>query len=163
MDPIYNRPNEFNDILVMEKIKERLPSRRLGVFPAASGYMVRPRLAGYAWSPDSQKIFALIDDHSNYFEKSLKLHTYMIAFSNNRLYQYKDLENGGVMPQLSWSPDSSQIVISTTDRLKSGEYRINLELLTFANQVVTPLLDNQNLIDTNYTYITNVYWPAYQK
>jgi Tol biopolymer transport system component len=125
--------------------------------------MVRPRLAGYAWSPDSQKIFALIDDHSNYFEKSLKLHTYMIAFSNNRLYQYKDLENGGVMPQLSWSPDSSQIVISTTDRLKSGEYRINLELLTFANQVVTPLLDNQNLIDTNYTYITNVFWPAYKK
>jgi WD40-like Beta Propeller Repeat len=160
MDPIYNRVNEFNDILVMEKIKERLPSRRLGVFPAASGYMVRPRLAGYAWSPDSQNIFALIDDHSNYFEKSLVLHTYMISFSNNWLYQYKQL--AGVMPQLSWSPDGSQIVISLTDRLKSGEYRINLQLLTFANQVVTPLLDNKDLIDTNYTYITNVYWPAYK-
>ena len=164
MDPInYNKVDDFNDILVMEKIKERLPSRRLGVFPAASGYMVRPRLAGYAWSPDSQEIFALIDDHSNYFEKSLKLHTYMIAFSNNYLYQYKDLENGGVMPQLAWSSDGSQIVISTTDRLKSGEYRINLQLLTFANQVLTPLLDNKDLINPNYIYITNVYWPGYKK
>ena len=84
----------------------------------------------------------------------------MISFSNNWLYQYKQL--AGVMPQLSWSPDGSQIVILLTDRLKSGEYRINLQLLTFANQVVTPLLDNKTLIDTNYTYITNVYWPAYK-
>jgi hypothetical protein len=165
MDPMYDRAGQFNDKLVIENIQTRLASRRLIVFPAAEGYEVRNRLANYSWSPDSTKSLAIIDDHSNYFEKSLMLHTYITDLNSGMLVQYmQDKRLAGMEPQAVWSPDGKRVLLTLADGVKNPNfnYQVNLQLLDLTTSQVKSFDKVPELIGPNYIYITNIYWPALQ-
>ncbi len=169
MDPMYNvaynLTGQFNDKLVIENIQTRLASRRLIVYPAAEGYEVRNRLANYSWSPDSTKSLAIIDDHSNYFEKSLMLHTYVTDLNSGMLVQYmQDKRLAGMEPQTVWSPDGTQVLLTLADSVKNPNfnYRVNLQLLDLATSQVKSFDQVPELIGPNYIYITNIAWPNLQ-
>ncbi len=165
MDPMYDRAGQFNDKLVIENIQTRLASRRLIVFPAAEGYEVRNRLVNYSWSPDSTKSLAIIDDHSNYFEKTLMLHTYITDLNSGMLVQYmQDKRLAGMQPQAVWSPDGKRVLLTLADEVKNPNfnYRVNMQLLDLTTSQVKAFDQVPELIGPNYTYITNIYWPNFQ-
>ena len=165
MDPMYDRTGQYNDKLVLENIQTRLASRRLLVFPAAEGYEVRNRLVNYSWSPDSTKSLAIIDDHSNYFEKTLVLHTYVTDLTTGILTQFlQDKRLAGMEPQSVWSPDGKQVLLTLADSVKNPDfnYRVNLQLLDLASGQAKAFDQVDNLISSNYIYITNIFWPNLQ-
>jgi len=165
MDPMYDRADQYNDKLVIENIQTRLASRRLIVFPAAEGYEVRNRLVNYSWSPDSTKSLAIIDDHSNYFEKTLVLHTYVTDLNSSMLVQYlQDKRLAGMLPQTVWSPDGKRVLLTLADGVKNPNfnYRVNLQLLDLTTGEATAFDQVASLISSNYIYITNIYWPDLQ-
>ena len=165
MDPMYDLTGQYNDKLVIENVQTRLASRRLIVFPAAEGYEVRNRLVNYSWSPDSTKSLAIIDDHSNYFEKTLVLHTYVTDLNSGMLAQYLQKQRlAGMEPQTVWSPDGKRVLLTLADGVKNPDfnYRVNLQLLDLTTGTAIAFDQVAGLISSNYIYITNIYWPVLQ-
>jgi hypothetical protein len=156
MDPIYDQQNAFNDKLAVEDLLERLPSRRLVVFPAAEGFMVHNRLLSYTWSPDGDNVFILMADHSNYFEKAMVYHTYLFQSQNGWLTEYTRLY--GTQPLAVWSPDSRRVLLVTTLEEKDGSFRTNLQILDLATRQVEQLDQNPDLSGAEYRYVENAVW-----
>jgi len=150
----------YNDRLIIEEVENPITSRRLIFFPGARGFMVSDRLIGCSWSADGSKVFVMLDDYSDYFEKSLVLRGYVFDLKTGWLLDYVKIYGayGSLKPQAIWSPDGTQVALALTDRLSSGEYQVKLFLLDIASKELTDLSSSLNLINPDYAYLTRVFW-----
>lgn len=146
--------------LLLENVETGLASRRTFYFPAVRGFMVFPDVRGYAFSPDGRWLFVLYDVYSAYYEKSLRLQTYLIDIQNGILYEYGRIDgvSGSLNPQLVWSPQGDRVLFFLTTLAPGGGYALNVyhtNLLT--GERLVPL-QSDLLTSPDYFYLTNLFW-----
>ncbi|MCJ7624439.1 MAG: hypothetical protein MUO76_13120, partial [Anaerolineaceae bacterium] len=158
MDPMYTYESQFgsNFKLIIENVEERLISRRLIIFPAATGFQVRNRLESYYWSPDSNRIMIFLDERSNYYEKTAGYHTYIFVISNGMLYEYDLMV--GVGPNVAWAPDSVRLLLALTKLNVNDEYEVNLRFLDTSNKADRKYEPGEDLVSVNYLYVDRMFW-----
>jgi hypothetical protein len=146
--------------LLLEEPDRGAVSRRIFYFPEEGGFMVYPDVREYAFSPDNQYFMMIYDIYSAYFERSLRLQTYLIDLSTGILYNYGGLEglSGSLNPRLVWSPGSDRVLFFFTDPPTAGEYAINLYLTDLASGEKLIPYHASLLTDESYFYITNLFW-----
>ena len=165
IDPDFNptgSQNVYPYQLLVEKLDQPLISRRNAIIPPARGFMVSARLLSYYWSPDSTKVFALVDDYSDYFENSLVLRSLVFDLRYGLLLEYDKLYGayGSLQPQAVWSPDGDRVLIAAPGMLENGEYRLNFFLVFMQPRSLLTLSENVDLAGSAYQYMTNLYWVA---
>lgn len=146
--------------LVMEEVDAGIASRRVLYFPDVSGFMVYADVETYAFSPDSSRIFILYDVYSEYYEHSLRLETYLWDLTTGIQYAFGELEgiSGSLTPRLVWSPDGARVFFFLTNLSEDGEYQISIYQTDLLTGERLSLFAENILTDTNYIYITNLYW-----
>ena len=146
--------------MVMEDVSAGIASRRVLYFPDVTGFMVYADVEAYRFSPDSSRIFILYDVYSEYYEHSLRLETYLWDLESGIQYDYGELEgpSGSLSPRLVWSPDGNRVLFFLTDFTAAGEYRISVYQSDLLTGERLTLFAEDILSDTNYLYVTNLYW-----
>ncbi len=162
LDPTGATPENYYHIdrLLAEETSAGISSRRILFFPAEPGFMVYPDVEAYAFSPDNRQLLILYNVYSEYYEKSLRLQTYLWNLDIGILYDFGMLEgaSGSLNPRFIWSPDGSQLLFFLTEVTDEGEYIIQVyttDLETGEKMVLT----NESLFSNEaYFFITNLYW-----
>lgn len=146
--------------LMMESVETGLASRRTFYFPAVRGFMVFPDVRGYAFSPDSRWLFVLYDVYSAYYEKSLRLQTYLIDIQNGILYEYGRIDgvSGSLNPQLVWSPQGDRALFFLTTLVPDGGYALNVYQTNLQTGERLIPLQMDLLTRPDYFYLTNLIW-----
>jgi hypothetical protein len=146
--------------LLMEEVEQGIKSRRAFYFPEATGFMVNPDVREYAFSPDNNKLFIIYDIYSDYFERSLRIQTYIYDIQTRILSDYGKVvgANGSLNPRMVWAPQGNKILLFLTELTPDNQYSMsiyqtNLEaqekLIPYAQGIIT---------GKDYFYITNLYW-----
>ncbi len=146
--------------LVEEEPAIGISSRQVLYLPDEPGFMVYPEVEAYAFSPDNDRLLLLYNVYSEYYEKSLRLQTYLWDLSTGILYNFDKVDgaSGSLNPRFAWSPDGEQILFFLTDLAEDGAYQINIyqtDLLT--GEKLTPIAEDL-FIETDYFYLTNLFW-----
>lgn len=148
------------DHLTAEETATGIASRRILFFPYEPGFMVYPDVEAYAFSPDNSQLLILYNVYSEYYEKSLRLQTYLWNLDTGILYDFGTLEglSGSLNPRFTWSPDGNLLLFLLTEVTEESEYVIQAyttDLDTGEKLVLTgdPLFSTEI-----YFYITNLYW-----
>jgi hypothetical protein len=146
--------------LLLEETARGIASRRTLFLPDEAGFMVFPEVENYAFSPAENKLLILFNVYSEYYEKSLRLQTYLWNLENGILYDFGKVEgaSGALNPRLVWSPDGDSILFFLTETTEANGftihvYRTDLE----TGEKMSPLEENI-LSSQDYLYITNLYW-----
>lgn len=162
LNPEAATPENYEHIyyLLLQETDGGLASQRNLFFPPEAGFEVYPEVDSYGFSPDGDKLFILYDVYSEYYERSLRLQTYLWDVETGILYPFGMLEgvSASLAPRFAWSPEGKQILLFLTDLTEDGEYRTSVyrtDLLTGEKLV---LLDEAVLTGAAYTYLTNLYW-----
>ena len=162
VNPDAAKPVNFYHISYMfvEDAEIGISSRRSLYFQAEPGFEVYPELESYAFSPDASRLFILYDVYSEYYERSLRLQTYMWDSPSGAIYDFGKLEgvSGSLNPRFAWSPDGNQILLFLTNLLEDGTYQINIYLTDLLTGEKLSLIQNNLFSETDYFYLTNVYW-----
>lgn len=162
LDPADATPENYNHIdqLLTEETGNGNSSRRVLYFPFEPGFMVYPDVEAYAFSPDNSQLFILYNVYSEYYEKSLRLQTYLWNLDIGILYDFGKVEgvSGSLNPRFAWSPDGNTLLFFLTEQTDEGEYMIR----SYLSDLVTGeklVLTGEPLFTTgDYFYITNLYW-----
>ncbi len=163
LNPAAATPENYYHIgyLLLEDVDRGLPSRRIFYFAPVRGFMVFPDVRAYAFSPDSRWLFVLYDFYSAYYEKSLRLQTYLLDVPAGILYDYGRLDGpaGSLNPRLVWSPQSDRVLFFLTTPAPDGGYTLNVYQTNLqTGERLTPLQTGL-LSSSDYFYITTIYWP----
>jgi hypothetical protein len=137
-----------------------IASRGVLYFPEEGGFMVYPDVREYAYSPDNNRLFILYDVYSAYFEKSLRIQTYLLDTKNGILYDYGKLSgtSGSLNPRFVWDPQGNQVLLLLTDVNADNQYSLRIyqtrldtgeRMIPFSTALMT---------SNDYFYITNLYW-----
>jgi Tol biopolymer transport system component len=148
------------DRLLAEETSLGSASRRILFFPAEPGFMVYPDVEDYAFSPDSSQLLILYNVYSEYYEKSLKLQTYLWDLDIGILYDFGVLEgvSGSLNPRFTWSPDGQKLLFFLTELTDEGEYIIRVYTTDLETGEKLTLTGDPLFTGENYFYITNLYW-----
>lgn len=146
--------------LLLEETARGIGSRRVLYLPEEAGFMVYPEVENYAFSPEGKKLLILYNVYSEYYEKSLRLQTYLWNLDNGILYDFGNIEgiSGALNPRLVWSPDGEQILFFLTEVTEEAQYQINLFRTDLRTGEKLILADEALLSSTEYPYLTNLYW-----
>ena len=146
--------------MFVEETERGIASRRPLYFPAEPGFEVYPEVQSYAFSPDSSRLFILYNVYSEYYERSLRLQTYMWDAETGIVYDFGKLDgvSGSLNPRYVWSPDGSQILLFLTHLQEDGTYQINLYRTDLETGEKMALVQNNLFTETAYFYLTNTYW-----
>ncbi len=146
--------------LVLEDVPAGLVSRRVLYFPEVSGFMVYADVEAYRFSPDGNKVFILYDVYSEYYEYSLRLETYLWDLESGIQYAFGELEgvSGSLSPRLVWSPEGDRTYFFLTDLNEDGDYQISIYQTDLLTGERLTLHAEDILSDSNYIYLTNLYW-----
>lgn len=162
LDPAAATAENYGHIyyLLLQETDGGHASQRRLYFPAESGFEVYPEVDSYAFSPDGDMLFILYNVYSEYYERSLRLQTYLWNLDNGILYNFGDLEgvNASLEPRFAWSPEGGQILLFLTGLTEEGEYQVSVYLTDLTTGEKLVLLDKNILTGTGYTYLTNLYW-----
>jgi Tol biopolymer transport system component len=122
--------------------------------------MVYPDVEDYAFSPDSSQLLILYNVYSEYYEKSLKLQTYLWDLDIGILYDFGVLEgvSGSLNPRFTWSPDGQKLLFFLTELTDEGEYIIRVYTTDLETGEKLTLTGDPLFTGENYFYITNLYW-----
>jgi hypothetical protein len=164
LDPQAATRDNYHHIsyLLLEQPDLGIASRRVIHFAQENCFLCFPDVRSYAYSPDGSQLFIIYDVYSAYFEKSLKLQTYLFDFDTNILY---DLgaefgTSASLDPHLVWGPEGSSAYFFLTNPTEDNRYTISIRktdlssgerLLPFAADI---------LVSEEYFYITNIYLRA---
>jgi Tol biopolymer transport system component len=146
--------------MLLENAGQGLVSRRTFYFPPMRGFMINPDVRRYAFSPDGNWLFILYDMYSDYYEKSLRLQTYLLDIDLGILYDYGRIDGpfGSLNPQLVWSPDGSRVLFFLTNLDAEGQYTLDVYQTNLqTGERLTPYSQGI-LTGSDYFYITNIYW-----
>jgi hypothetical protein len=148
------------DRLLAEETSLGAASRRILFFPTEPGFMVYPDVEDYAFSPDSSQLLILYNVYSEYYEKSLKLQTYLWDLDIGILYDFGVLEgvSGSLNPRFTWSPDGQKLLFFLTELTDEGEYIIRVYTTDLETGEKLTLTGDPLFTGENYFYITNLYW-----
>jgi hypothetical protein len=162
LDPAAATAENYGHIyyLLLQETDGGHASQRRLYFPAESGFEVYPEVDSYAFSPDGDMLFILYNVYSEYYERSLRLQTYLWNLDNGILYNFGDLEgvSASLEPRFAWSPEGGQILLFLTGLTEEGEYQVSVYLTDLTTGEKLVLLDKNILTGTGYTYLTNLYW-----
>ena len=157
MDPEYNQEfeNEFNNLLLVEKLQEGLLSRRAFYFPPANGFKVRHRLESYAWTPANNKLAVILDERSNYYERGGQLKLFIIHLDNGMMLDYERIY--GMQPLQAWSTDSEKLVYSLMEHTEENGFSIKLVVLEPSTRTMTEHVGFE-WASSEFIYINRIYW-----
>jgi len=157
MDPAYNAEfeNEFNNLLLVEKLQEGLISRRAFYFPPANGFKVRHRLESYAWSPNSNRLAVILDERSNYYERGGQLKLFIIHLDNGMMLDYE--RQYGLQPLQTWSLNGEKLAYSLMEHNEETGFSIKLVILQPSTRQVT-VHDDFEWKSSEFIYIDRIYW-----
>ncbi|MBG0788248.1 MAG: hypothetical protein H0S79_24430, partial [Anaerolineaceae bacterium] len=146
--------------MFVEDLETGISSRRPLYFQDEPGFEVYPEVESYAFSPDSSRLFILYNVYSEYYERSLRLQTYMWDANTGIIYDFGKVDgvSGSLNPRYTWSPDGNQILLFLTDLLDDGTYLINLYRTDLTSGEKLELIQKGLFSETDYFYLTNVYW-----
>jgi hypothetical protein len=146
--------------LLLENHDQDLTSRRVIYFPIEHGFMFYPAVREYAFSPDSSKLFIIYDVYSAYYEKSLRLQTYLLDLKTGILYDFGSISGGSASlnPHLVWSPDGKKVLFFLANVTSDNQYEINVFQTSLDTGTKMIPYDQAILTSSNYFYITNIYW-----
>jgi len=146
--------------LLMMETSGGLGTQRTLYLPAESGFEVYPEVDSYAFSPAGDMLFILYNVHSEYYERSERLQTYLWNLENGILYDFGKLEGVSALlePRFAWSPEGDQILLFLTELTEEGEYRVSVYLSDLTTGEKLILLDEHILTGKDYSYLTNLYW-----
>jgi hypothetical protein len=146
--------------LLLEEPDRGISSRRVFYFPEEGGFMVYPDVRDYAFSPESNNLFIIYDVYSAYFERSLRIQTYMLDIKTGILYDYGSLSgvSGSLNPRLVWAPQGNMLLFFLTDETPDNKYSLSIfQTKLNSDERLTPY-DQEIMTSNDYFYITNLYW-----
>ncbi len=145
--------------LLLEEPDRGVASRRVFYFPQEHGFMVYPDVRAYAFSPDGNMLFVLLDAYSDYYENSLRLRNYAIDLRTGLLRAYGTLEGaaGSLNPRLVWSPEGDRVLLALTEK-SEGLYALHLYQVNLAGGEPLTVYQRDLFTSPDYFYITNLYW-----
>lgn len=114
----------------------------------------------YAWSPDAQKIAALIAFRDSYTGKVTGIRQYLISLSDSSIVQTNDIPalNGRV----SWSPDGSKIAefntLMSSQNTDIGKSQIGIFIIDVSSLNQSDYTSDTGIISDNFISITNLFW-----
>lgn len=148
------------DRLLAEETGLGVASRRILFFPTEPGFMVYPDVEAYAFSPDNSQLLILYNVYSEYYEKSLRLQTYLWNLDTGILYDFGKLDgaSGSLNPRFTWSPDGNQLLFFLTEVTDEGEYIIRVYTTDLETGEKMVLTDDSLFTSEDYFYITNLCW-----
>jgi len=146
--------------LLFEDADQGIASRRVLYFPEEHGFMIYPDVRDYAFSPQNDKLFILYDVYSAYFEKSLRLQSYLLDVNTGIRYDYGSLNgvSGSLNPRLVWSPQGDKVLFFLTDMTPDEQYSLNIFQSTLSTGEKLAPYDQGIMVNSDYFYITNIYW-----
>jgi hypothetical protein len=114
----------------------------------------------YAFSPDNNKLFILYDVYSAYFEKSLRMQTYLWDLNTGILYDYGKISgtSGSLKPRLVWAPQGDKVLIFLTDVTPDDKYSLGIFQTSLNTEERLVSYDDGIMISDDYFYVTNLYW-----
>ena len=146
--------------LLLQETDVGIASQRRLYFPEEVGFEVYPEVESYAFSPTGNKLFILYDVYSEYYERSLRLQTYLWDLDTGILYDFGALEgvSGSLTPRFAWSPAGDSLLFFLTDLTDEGEYITSVYETDLTTGEKLVLVVEGLLSGTDYTYLTNLYW-----
>ncbi|MEW6094446.1 MAG: hypothetical protein AB1531_10840 [Chloroflexota bacterium] len=146
--------------LLLEEPDRGLASRRIIYFPEEGGFMVYPDVRDYAFSPDSNELFIIYDVYSAYFERSLRIQTYMLNLTNGILYDFGKMDgiSGSLNPRVVWSPEGNKVLFFLTSVTPDNQFSISIFQTNLDTGERLTLYDENIMTNSDYFYITNLYW-----
>jgi hypothetical protein len=148
------------DYILLQEPDRGISSRRVFYFPDEDGFMVYPDVREYAFSPDSNKLFIIDDVYSAYFERSLRIQTYMLDINTGILYDYGKISgaSGSLNPRLVWAPQGDKVLFFLTDVTHDDKYSLGIFQTRLNTEERLTSYDEGIMISDDYLYITNLYW-----
>lgn len=146
--------------LLLEETDRGISSRRVIYFPEEGGFMIYPDVREFDFSPDNNNIFIIYDVYSAYFERSLRLQTYVLDLKTNILIDYGSLSgaSGSLKPRLVWAPEGNRILLFLTDVTPENKYSLSLFQTRLNSEERMIPYDQEIITSDDYFYITNLYW-----
>ena len=146
--------------LLLENPDQGLISRRVIYFPKEDGFMFYPDVREYAFSQDGSKLFIIYDVYSAYFEKSVRLQTYLLDLKTGILNDFGSISGGSASlnPHLVWSPDGNKVLFFLANLTSDNQYELNVFQTSLDTSVKLIPYDQAILTSSSYFYITNIYW-----
>ncbi len=154
-DNYFHIPN-----LLLEETAQGPKSRRWIDFPGEKGFMVNPDVRDYAFSAGNEKLFILFDVYSDYYERSLRLQTYVYDLATRRLLDLGGIAgaSGSQNPRLVWAPRENKILLFLTDVNSDARYSMSVFQADLGNdQGVAPYAPGI-MTSGDYFYLTNLFW-----
>ena len=146
--------------LLLEEVEQGAPSRRWLYFPGEEGFLVNPDVRDYAFSTGNEKLFILFDVYSDYYERSLRLQTYVYDLATRNLKDLGEITgaSGSQNPRLVWAPRENKILLFLTDLNSDSQFSMSVFQADLENgEGVAPFAPGI-LTSGDYFYITNLYW-----
>jgi hypothetical protein len=156
-----NRDNYYHiSYLLLEDPDRTAESRRIFYFPIEHGFMIYPDVRDYVFSPDNNKLIIIYDVYSAYFEKSMRLQTYLIDLKSGILYDFGDLDglSASLNPRMVWAPEGNKILFFLTDAPSDDQFNMSIYQTDLVTGEKLTLFDQSILTSSEYFYITNLYW-----
>jgi hypothetical protein len=146
--------------LLLEEPDLGISSRRVIYFPEEGGFEIYPDVRDYAFSPDGNQLFIIYDVYSAYFERSMRIQTYLLNVNTRILYDYGRLDgaSGSLRPRMAWSPQGDRVLFFLTDLSPENEYSLNVfqTVLNTGDRLLQ--VDQGIMTSEDYFYISNLYW-----
>lgn len=155
------KENYFHiNYLIEEETAIGIASRRVLYLPEERGFEVYPSVEAYKFSPDSTRLVLLYNVYSEYYEKSLRLQTYLWDLSTGILYDFGKVEgvSGSLNPRFDWSSDGERLLFFLTDLADDGSYHINVYQTDLQTGDKLSLAVGDLFVETDYFYLTNLFW-----
>ena len=146
--------------LLLQETEVGIASQRVLYFPAEAGFEVYPEVESYAFSPQGTKVFILYNVYSEYYERSLRLQTYLWDLDTGNRYDFGVLEgvSASLKPRFAWSPEGDSLLFFLTELTVEGEYITSVYRTDLTTGEKLVLMVDGLLTGTDYTYLTNLYW-----
>ena len=155
------RDNYFHtSYILLEEPDRGISSRRVIYFPEEGGFMVYPDVREYAFSPENNHLFIIYDVYSAYFERSLRIQTYILDIKTGILYDYGSLSgaSGSLNPRLVWAPQGNVVLLFLTDVTSDNKYSLSIFQTKLNSEEKLIPFDQAIMTSSIYFYITNLYW-----
>lgn len=144
----------------MDGVKE--PVRALNMMYMDGGYIEPPYARGgfpadYAFSPTDNRLLVLAQERSLYHGETEG--NYLILGSAPEYWRTDEVTIiPGLWGHLAWSPDGQRALLSSTELLADGIFRIDLRVCDLATGAVTTWDGRANLTSQAFIFITHLVW-----
>jgi len=113
-------------------------------------------LVDYAWSPANDRLSALTLIRSDYSGKSSQVRVFTVTIDKWAIQEFDPYI--GLDAKVIWSPDSQNLLLSSTQPQDSGFNRLDLRIYNLTLKRLVDLGEVINVQSSDFIYRTNVFW-----